>query len=474
MFNRCFAAVLAALLLLTGLPLLACAEETPPEIVEIDIGIAPGDYDRLIADQQKHTYRVSVEFAGGASGGAQINSRGYSSRILGQRFQAKRIPFELNFARDDRFPLLANKKIKLINSLFPYRLFAEYLGLELFSAFGVPTPAHAFTFVKFNGVDTGLYLAVEDLDRGFLRKHYGSAETCALYKATADSGKNAEYVNSSWFGQMFQKVKGPSENFTLLQQALDRGEGYEAYINTDEWLRYFACLAVTGGEGSVFTEKNNFALYDNNGRFELIPWDISEAFAGQPSPNGIDRFYLQKDTRFPSALFDLIMANPENRETYHGYIRQAAEEFLQPERIDAVLAALAEAAAPYLKRDHSMLLNTEDVTARLLSDAPDSYACLKWALHGIRENLLAQLDGKETVFFENTALRRIYTANFTTLIEPFEAESPLYDPKLPDKIRAAYNGGGGEKKTTALLIPLIGCAAAICVVFAVKKKRAAE
>ena len=114
MFTRCFAAVLAALFLWPGLPMFAGAKETTPEIVEVDIGISPDDYDQLISDQQKKTYRVSVDFVGGTSGGAQINSRGYSSRILGQQFQAKRKRREMNFTRVARFPLKKKKKIKLI------------------------------------------------------------------------------------------------------------------------------------------------------------------------------------------------------------------------------------------------------------------------------------------------------------------------------------------------------------------------
>ena len=221
--------------------------------------------------------------------------------------------------------------MKFINSLTPYRLIAEYLALDLFDFAGIPTPAHSLAFIRFNGVDFGLYIAVEDVNKPFLRKWYKEPLGSA-YKATFDNTKAADYVDSEWFGVLFEKVSGESNHFAELISSLDRGEGYEQYVDLDEWLRYYACVAVIGGDGSIFSEQNNFVLYDNNGKYQLIPWDLSEAFSGRETVNGIDRYYIWDELNNPNPLFDLIMKNPANRAKYHEYIRHFADSFLSPEK----------------------------------------------------------------------------------------------------------------------------------------------
>ena len=450
--------------------------EAAPRVVEVDIGIAPEQYDLLTTETEKAEYPV-LAGRGKTYAAATINIRGNTTKWLGLASETKRIPFELRYADDSAFDAaVANRSVKFITSVTPYHLLAEYLGLELFSEMGVPTPAHTIAFVQFNGVDFGLYLAVEDVNKAFLTKQYGSADGVAL-KSTAASGKNGAYFNTTWFGLTFEKVGSGSEAFSGLLDALDRGEGCEQYINVDEWLRYFACVAACGGGDSIFTARNSFILYDHGGVFDLIPWDQSSAFIGEDTVCGIDRFYVRNDLAEPNALFDLIMRNDEYRSKYHSYIRQIAEGFLSKEAMDARFSALLDAIAPYLPRDCTILLNRETAAEDLLAEDPADPLNLRYTLERIRENLIAQLNGSETRFYENEAYAGLNITPETVfkVLESFE--TPRIDKEITQKIRNAYpawNRRHGSAQSGAMLWIVLSGAALLAIpaiAAAVKKKK---
>ena len=431
-------------------PVYSNADASVPYVIEVDIGISPDHYEKLTTNSEKVVYQAYVSSGDLNYRKVGINIRGTSSRELGLLTEAKRIPFEITQNRDLLFGnTLSNKSVKFISSFTLYRLIAEYLALELFSDFDIPTPEHAFSFVQFNGVDFGLYLAIEDINSQFLAKHYGPGISSA-YKATNNEDKADEYIDSVWFGHLFEKVSKGSKNLSKLFQALDAGQGYEQYIDLDEWLRYFACVAATGGDGSIFTQLNNFVLYDNAGKFELIPWDLSEAFGGQAGPNSINRYYIWNNAGNPNLLFDLIMKDPENRSAYYAYIRQITEEFLAPERLRSKYEAILEVLAPYLPRDHSIYLNNPDALTQLRSEQADSLLDLWHALNGFYNNLCSQLDGKADAFFVNEAYKNIaIRETLESILDQVEVYSPMYDPSLPAQIREAYDGWRAEHEVTA-------------------------
>jgi|GEM_PF-5120729 len=465
-------------LLFCALPLSVSAADLtdPVPVAEVDIGIAPEYYEKLVTETEKTPYPALVVWNGNAFE-TQINIRGNTSKRVGLSTQTKRIPFELK--RGQKGPIceeLGNHDVKFVNSLTPYQLFAEYLALDLFAWMGVPTPAHTLSFVQFNGVDLGMYLAVEDLNGTFLKKHYAD-DSGVLLKNTSDMDKQKGYVISEWFGVMFEK-EGKNDPFidTFLA-ALDRGEGYEEYINVDEWLRFFACVAAIGGGDSIFTMMNSFAMYDNGGVFELIPWDQSSAFNPE-SPNGIDRFYVGNDIQNPNPLFDLLMKNEAWRSQYHTYIRQITDGFLSKESMDGRFSALLDAVAAYMPRDHSILLNRDTVLEDMLSEDPMDKLNLRYSLEKTRENLLLQLEGKEKEFYVNLAYDELSVTPQTimSVIQNFETER--IDPLLPQKIKDAYpawrkahTGQAGRKLWFVLPCAAAALIAAAGAVIGVKRKK---
>lgn len=450
-------------LVLSFLPTVS-AQETAPGVIEVDIRILSSDYRALTSSREKAPYTVTVSAAGAEADIATINIRGNSSRDFGLASPTKRIPFELKFSEVGSFGGIENKSVKFINSFYPYRLIAEYLALDLFDYAGIPTPAHSLAFIRFNDVDFGLYIAVEDINKTFLKKRYAEPLNSA-YKSTIDEEKREEFIDSKWFGHLFEKVSGDTEIDRLqeLISALDRGEGYEELINIDEWLRYFACVAVTGADGSILTEQNNFALYDNDGRYDLIPWDLSEAFSGRRMPDSIDRYFSRRKEEDPTPLFDLLMRNQSYKEQYHAYIREFTEGFLSPKAITARYDAILDAISPYLPRDHSILLNYDNALSDLRSDSAETYSNLRYMLGEYYDNIKAQLDEKTGSFPVNPMFADYYDGSFEEIIAVAGSYSHMLDTKLPGRIaRKGVSLSGPATVRNYVWLLLLASAALIC------------
>ncbi len=442
-------------------------------VAEVNIDISAQDYKTLISSPEKIRFDVSVSRDGSEAVPSRINIRGSSSKQLGLLTKAKRIPFELKFESSDDFGTkLKNKDVKFINSFTIYRLIAEYLALDLFEYAGIPTPAHEIVFVQFNGVDFGLYLAVEDVDSRFLKKWYGE-DLGSSYKATNKDDADKQYIDSEWFGRIYEKEENGSQILQPLMDALEKGEGYEQYIDIDQWLRYFACVAAIGGDASIFSEQNNFVLYDDGGRFDLMPWDQSEAFSGRTTPNGIDKYYIGDDLDEPSPLFELLMADPERREQYHDNIRELCEGFLKPEILNERYSAVLDAIEPYLARDHSIGQNKKGAADLFRAEGPEGLYNLRYELRGHYENLIGQLNGTESAFFVNPSYAEIFGyQDFESLITFIESNTPMYDRRLPKKIvSAAYGKTGLAHPVFAICLFSAAVIACIFAVAMIKRRR---
>ncbi len=415
----------------------AASAASDSTVLEVDIGIRSGDYKRLISSAAENLYRVSVSVNGGAYTGATIHIRGRTSKEIGLAIPSKRVPVALEFPYASQLSdALGNPKVKTINSYTPYRLYAEYLALQMYDFMNIPTPAHTFSFLRYNGVDSGLYLMAEDVNETFIRKNF-TDHSGTLLKEFSTEQKGTVY-DTKWFGPLYAYVDHGIGNFKALIRALEQGEGWEEYIDVDEFLRFFACTAATGADVSILTELSGFLLYDNGGKFVLIPWDSSEAFQGYTTRNGIDRYYLEDDGSL-CPLFELIMSDPKNRETYHAYIRKIADEFLAPEKMHPYLQKIINDTAPYLRRDTSVYLNNENAASDLLSENTSAFYCLQYTLDRIHENLIGQLNGKSDVFFSH----EIYESNdlpttMDEIVAYFMKQSPMLDVDLPEKIQKAY------------------------------------
>lgn len=423
-----------------------CAQaETKATVIETNIGIQPSDYKKMIATKAENRFYVNVSANNGAVHRAKIHIRGNASKEIGFASPTKRLPIELRFAEtSDYSDQIYNTYVDFANAPAPARLVAEYLAFEMFAFLDIPTPAHTFAFLQYNDVDFGLYHALEAVNQIFLEKSF-SAPFGSLYKSVNTSQSGHSYSSSQWFGDLEVKIDQGSERIDALMDALNRGEGYEEYMDVDEFLRFFACTAAYGGYNSILTELTGFYLYDDHGKFILLPWDNSDAFMEDKTENGIDHFQLEYWEDAPACfLFDLLMQDTNNRETYHNYIRKLNNQFLAPEALDPLFQSLASLIRPYLLRDHTVFLNAPyDLPVSAEEKGYGTLESLLCTLHRYHDNLNAQLNGSENTFFYNSELDAIPVAEqpeqLDQMIDYLVHVSPSIDPDITNKICVGYS-----------------------------------
>ena len=436
-----FSFILLTSLLFGVFYLRAAAYEVPaaaPPVFTLDIGIRPSVYKKLINDEIK-VKRPVILAEGENCEAAKIKIRGATTRVIAQASQEKRIPFNISeIDQGALFAFFGNSSVNFANVTTPFSLLADHIALNMFSYMNIPVPAHTFVFVSFNGVDFGLYYAVEDLNKSFFEKNFGEPLGSAYKFANEEKSRTHVTYDSPWFYHLYAKQDRGSARLNALINALDAGAGFEDYLDVDETLRFFACSAVCGG-GPMLTEHNNYVLYDNAGKFILIPWDMDAAFTADDPVNGIDHFLLDDFDGVSSPLFTLLMQNESYRERYYAYIDQLCNEFLAPEVLLPYLRSLADTLAPYLLRDHSMYLNGPDTPKNLLNANRFTETPFACTVEQYRLSARSQLAGEtDSFYYDETLAQFSDVSDLSLLIERLISFSPLYDAALPQKIAEAY------------------------------------
>ncbi len=209
----------------------------------VNIGIQPFDYKRMVSTKAENKYEVRVEVNGRAALDARIHVRGNGTKEIGMVLPTKRLPLELMFQNAADFSeLIANTCVKFCNTITPFELMAQHVAYDMFTSLGIPTPAHSFALIQYNDVDFGVYFAMEDINDEFLAKHF-SAPYGSLYKG-APGDSTQRFESSKWFGDLRAVSDRGSERIVALLDALDRGEGYEDYLDVDEVMRFLSLIHI--------------------------------------------------------------------------------------------------------------------------------------------------------------------------------------------------------------------------------------
>ena len=347
------------------------------------------------------------------------------------------------------------RKIDL-NTGFKYHLLLRArLASELFAEMGVPAPRTAFADVWVNGARLGVYALVEHVDRTFLRRHFDS-DSGNLYKPAGAAGPlgwteadvagpspRAESTEMNLGGgslgdlldavgeerpsparhdvepESFISAAGLKTNenrpdhaalFRLLEVLNDEPdsafpEAIERVLDVDGALRLLAVSAVTVHLDSYLGSAQNYYLYEEDGRFTMVPWDLNEAFGTFGC--GIERrrlidLYVDEPTAAPIAgrpLAARLLGHAPYLEAYRGYVRALVYGPLAPEAVDARIDRLAGLLAPLVgdvqSAERRRLSELDyDLPASTL-DAPAAVAELKGFVAARAESVRRQLAGAQ-------------------------------------------------------------------------------
>lgn len=259
----------------------------------------------------------------------------------------------------------------------------EFLAYSIFEDMGLKTPEMAYAKVSINGKYHGLYLAVESIQEPFLENNFESI-TGDLYKSTGAQGGALKYNGDDFKNYSSMIVKSDRKSadyskFTDLLKALESGNELEKYLDVDSALKYIALntalLNLDSYQGSF---AHNYYLYEQNGKFTVVPWDLNMAFGGFSMGRGSSSDTLISIDEPTTGniedrpLVSTLLANEEYKEKYHEYLNEIVEKYLDSDYLENMTNKLYGLISEYIKDDPTAFYTFEEFEKNIKSEISDS------------------------------------------------------------------------------------------------------
>ncbi len=254
--------------------------------------------------------------------------------------------------------VLGIDKIKLANGFFDPSLLREVMGYDIYGKY-LPSPRANHMKVYLENEYLGLYVNTETIDKTFLKRHFdykkGTLFKCDPSLQFGQAG-DWDSPDLAWYGSDstnyltrydLKTDEGWSDLIDFIEVLNFNADDLENHLNIDRVLWYLAATMVMCNFDSypgVYIHNYYFYLHEN-GLWQIIPWDVSEAFMGVLEQNEFVSenemyswdIYMESDpTWFGRPLMDAILANPLYKRQYLAHIRTVIEESVNEEAIQAL------------------------------------------------------------------------------------------------------------------------------------------
>jgi spore coat protein CotH len=367
---------------------------TQDHVVQIEIDFDdPSAYDQMIAaakvDDDTPFFPATFIFDGESMENVGVRLKGNSSLHSSQDHQQKsfKVHFE-EYINGQRFHCV--DRLSLNNNFKDPSIMRERLAYALASQYGLEASRTAYAQVYINGQYHGLRTMVQQVDKRFLKEHFGeddNADDGNLYKCYTMC--RLEYVDDN-IESYTTEAPGPpcddpsgeecglalktNEDDPALNDYTDvislirtvdqvltgqaDTEALEAVFDIEQYLRFQAWSLVLSNLDSYFSSTRNFYLYHRptDDRFQLIPWDLNEAYGcyGCMGPSAGDFPTLETDLlapcweegnpgpEAPKPLMRLVIEIPEYQELYCDALDELLASIYTVADQDARIAALLD------------------------------------------------------------------------------------------------------------------------------------
>jgi spore coat protein H len=298
-----------------------------------------------------------------------------SGTYLVSQFRAKR-SLKIDFDRNDELQTFHGiAKLNLNSGVMDASKAREALAYAVFRAAGVPASRTAFAELtltvpgKFDSEYLGLYTAVEQVDKRFLRKHFGDGDGLLLkpegIRGLPHFGDKLETYVANYLPKD-APAEGELERLVELTRLINKADEAEfrekigQYLDVESFARFLAANVMLASLDGFVGLGHNFYLYlsPKTGRFTFIPWDLDLAFGGfafYGSPEQLTDLSLDHPHVGENKLIERLMAMPEFKANYREHVRRLAAETFADDKLGADVAAAAALAKEPIARELAAL-----------------------------------------------------------------------------------------------------------------------
>ena len=256
---------------------------------EINIEIDEEDWQDMLDNPLEEEYhQANITINGETIGNVAIRTKGNNSLTSVANSDSDRYSFKIDFDYyDDNGNYYGLKKLCLNNNYSDNSSMREYISYKIMGELGLDVPECGYSNITVNGEEWGLYLAVEAVDETFLATHFDDT-TGDLYKPEGQEGTGADLVYdgddiSAYTGLNLKTNEETSDGKEIiaLMKALEDGENLEDVLDVEKALKYIAAnVALANFDSYLGNTTHNYYLYEEDGYFTIIPWDMNLAFGG--------------------------------------------------------------------------------------------------------------------------------------------------------------------------------------------------
>jgi len=185
-------------------------------------------------------------------------------------------------------------------------------------------------------------------------------------KYTGDSASNYSTIQE---GAVFKTTSDKDfEKVIKMIKNLDSGSNLEKYLDVDEILRFFAAntflVNLDGYAGGMY---HNYYLYEKDGVFQILPWDLNMSFAGMSMSDGTKAINFPIDMPVTGALENApligqLLKVPEYKELYHSYLKEISEKYINSGVYEDSIVKIDKLINGYVKKDATALYTYEEYT----------------------------------------------------------------------------------------------------------------
>ena len=375
------------------------------------IDIQMDDWDAFLETAAEEEYSAcTLVIDGEKFSNVGLRAKGNNSRRLTERYGLERYSLKIEFDHYEYGSYYGLDKFSLDASFQDNSYMKTWITYDMMEHMGVPTPLCSWAWVRVNGQDWGLFLAIEEPEEAFAKRNFGN-DYGQLYKpdykklADENADVHLRYTDDDFdsYDNIFRNAKfkptdEDKERLIASLKVLSTGENLETVIDVDEVLRYFTVqVFVVNLDSYLGKTGHNYFLYEEDGVLKILPWDYNLAFGtyslGMPEPINDSTLYVNYPINTPASgeimrnrpLYHNIMKNNEYYAQYHEYFDYLIESYFESGYFEQFVDDSRQLIALYVEKDATAFCSYEDFLLGV--DTIEKFCLLR------AESVRGQLDG---------------------------------------------------------------------------------
>lgn len=325
----------------------------------------PGYWDSLKVNYTQDVYmRCAVTIDGVSFPITGVKFKGNSS----YNNPSSKKPFRIDFTEYvDSQEYDGLKKLVLNNAFKDPTLLREKLELDFLNAHNIAAPRAAFTKLYINDHYWGLYSAVEDVSKTFLKDRFdnksgnlfkGDPKGTLMWKGSAqqnlyetDYELKTNETENDWSDLIhFINILNNTPSVQLR-------DSLERYMNLSSWFSYWATQNLFVNLDSYIGSGHNYFIYHNQDtdKFEWITWDVNEAFGNFQMGITLTNIKVLPYTYIPQPansrpMMNRVLADQNLKQQYADRLCTLLADFSN-QKMDSRIDSLANLIRPYVYAD---------------------------------------------------------------------------------------------------------------------------